>query len=157
MTGQDEGVAGLAPASAPTSSPLRPASRLPPELSQRVPAQLWDGLDETQRGLLVSMLLAARTRHVLAFRVSIDTVFWGPWYVTMSAGRERRRKSRLSVEGQTSLSRQGGFLLGLGALLVTYALFGFFAFAYLLKSALGIDISDESSLLHPLYEWFNGR
>ena len=99
---------------------------------------------------------AARTCHALDFRVSIETVFWGPWFVTIFAGRERRSKARLAAEGQPDLSRQGGFVIGLAALLLTDALFGLRAFSYLLKTALGIDITDDSSFLHPQYEWFFG-
>ncbi len=146
------------------SADARPSSQTgpPPDpqtaaMLHRVPLRLWQNLDAEQRELLLGVLNAQKTTHVVDYRVSIDTIFWGRCYLAVFAGPERRHRNRLAAEGQTALPRQAGLLIGLVGLLVTYALFGAIAFAYLLKSALGIDLSDEASFLHPLYELFFGH
>lgn len=145
------------PAPQPDKQPDLPPDPQAVAMLHRVPLRLWQSLDDEQRELLLRVLNAQKTNHALDYRVSLDTIFWGRCYLTVLAGPERRHRSRLAAEGQTALPRQAGLLIGLVLLFITYALFGAIVFAYLLKSALGIDLSDEASVLHPLYELFFGR
>ena len=97
---------------------------------------------------------ATRTVHSIDYRVSLPTVFFGSWYVVLLAGPERRNRERLKNEGQTSLSRR--FVAVTTALLAVlfFAGIGLLTLAYLLKSALKINIFSTPSFLHPIYKLF---
>jgi hypothetical protein len=93
-----------------------------------------------------------RARHTVAYRVSIDTLLWGRFYVTLFAGPERRSKTRLDREGQTSMSRQAILVSAIVSLTLTFSVFGLFCSLYLLKSVMGINVFQGGSPFHPLYE-----
>jgi hypothetical protein len=95
---------------------------------------------------------ARRARHKLAYRVSINTLLWGRFYVTLFAGPERRSVTRLDREGQTSMSRQAILVSAIVSLTLTFSVFGLFCSLYLLKSVMGINVFPGGSPLHPLYE-----
>jgi hypothetical protein len=95
---------------------------------------------------------ASLGRHLLAYRVSINTLLWGRFYVALLAGPERRSKARLDREGQTSMSRQAILVAAIASLTLTFSVFGLFCSLYLLKSVLGINVFRAGSPFHPLYE-----
>jgi hypothetical protein len=74
------------------------------------------------------------------------------FYINVRIGTELRAKERLDADGHVHLSTIA-FLYCVvcsGALM----LFGSLCILYLLKSGLGINLSDGQSLLHPLYALF---
>ena len=95
---------------------------------------------------------ATRARHTVAYRVSIDTLLWGRFYVTLFAGPERRSRARLDREGQTSVSRQAILVSALVTATLSFSAFGLFCSLYLLKSVMGINVFQGSSPFHPIYE-----
>lgn len=109
------------------------------------------------RALLALARREQATRHVVDYRVSVPTLFWGSWYVVLLAGRERRNASRLAAEGQTSLGRRTALISLVLGLTLALAVFGALCLAYLAKSLAGIDLFPGPSPLHALYALMRGR
>lgn len=89
----------------------------------------------------------APSPHAVEYRVSIP-LFGRRYYFTLFAGRERRTIARLRHEGQlgakvVSIAVAVGICLVSGAI----ALLAMF-FIYLMKSTLGIDLTDGPSIFH---------
>lgn len=89
--------------------------------------------------------------HKFAYRVSFPTLFWGNYYFAAFAGPERRNNERLEREGQSSARSRSIFFMVVMFLLVAFTLFGALCAAYLLKSALNINLFDGESIFHPLF------
>ena len=88
--------------------------------------------------------------HAIDLRASLPLP-GGSWYVTIVAGRERRSPDRLEREGQTHRLRQAAVYV-VGSAVVLWLLVCAAVCAYLLKSALQIDLFDGPSPLHFIYE-----
>ena len=88
--------------------------------------------------------------HTIDLRASLPLP-GGSWYVTIVAGRERRSHDRLQREGQTQLLRQAAVYV-VGSTVILWLLVCATVCAYLLKSALQIDLFEGPSPLHFLYE-----
>ena len=76
------------------------------------------------------------------------------FYVNVRIGLEQRASERLAAEGQVRVSGVAFLYLVIcsGAIM----LFGTLCLLYLIKSALGIDLSSGDSFLHPLFEVMRG-
>ena len=76
------------------------------------------------------------------------------YYVNVRVGAELRSSDRLAEEGQVRVSGIAFLYLVIcsGAIM----LFGTLCLLYLLKSGMGINLSAEDSVLHPLLEMVHG-
>lgn len=76
------------------------------------------------------------------------------YYINVRVGAEQRGNERLAAEGQVRVSGIAFLYLVIssGAIM----LFGTLCLLYLIKSALGIDLSSGDSFLHPLFEVMRG-
>jgi hypothetical protein len=92
--------------------------------------------------------------HRIDLRASIPLPR-GSWYVTIVAGPERRNVERLRTEGQLNWLRRmlaygiiGSLVLASALIVACLAVI----VLYLLKSAIGINLFEDSSPLHFIYE-----
>ena len=76
------------------------------------------------------------------------------YYINVRIGSELRSSKRLASEGQVRVSGVAFLycVICSGAIM----LFGTLCILYLLKSGLGLDLSDGQSVLHPLFEMAGG-
>lgn len=95
-----------------------------------------------------------RTEHPIDFRVSVALPFGGQYYFAFFAGPERRNSQRLAREGQTLSSRRALLLLVIVFILLGMCVFCGIAFLFIIKSAIGVDLMQGDSFLHPLFEVF---
>ena len=94
--------------------------------------------------------MSERTDHWVDFRASTKW-FSTPLYVRILVGEEHRNRTRLEAEDQISVVKTVVLfaLLGWFATTIT-VVFGAIA-AYLIKSALGIDLIDGPSWMHDFF------
>lgn len=93
---------------------------------------------------------ATAGHHAIDIRASVP-LFGGHYYVTILAGKERRNRARLKLEGQTHWTRQLIIYLLIASMLLALAT-GYLVILYLIKCALGINLMSGSSPLHFIYE-----
>ena len=96
---------------------------------------------------------SSRSRHFIDFRPTIP-YFFGSIYLVFLAGKDRRMSQR--VTGEKRRNRLGNFIVGLLflTLFVLIASGGLFWFAYLIKSAMGIDLFPDKHLPDVILELF---
>ena len=121
---------------------IGPVARLPPDiLSALTPDQL----------ARLAHCMAPQTRaHLVDFQVSLPTP-WRRLYLRVFCGREKRSVARLLAENQISLAKS---LLVYGVafwFVLAMATLGTVALAYIVNSALGINLFRGTSPLHFLY------
>ena len=92
-------------------------------------------------------------RDPFDFKVSLPTLS-RPVFLRLIVGTERRNAARLVKEGQTSKRSIAFTYAVVGWLAVASSGFGFFCVAYLVKSALGINLLSGPSPFHALYKLF---
>lgn len=97
---------------------------------------------------------ASRAHHIVDFCASMPFARGQRYYVRLIVGPERRNTERLDQEGQTLLRRQAIVYSTLLAAITSQALFGLLCTLYLLKSMLGINLFEQQSPLHGLYQIF---
>lgn len=85
--------------------------------------------------------------HLVQFRVSLPFI-WRRYYLAFFFGRERRNLQRLRHEGQLSVRLTSVVLSLFAGLALSTALVAVALGAYIIKSALGIDLLDGPSILH---------
>ena len=106
---------------------------------------------------LVALSLAsvpANSPHVIDYRVSVP--FFGKrFYVTLLAGRERRSLARLAGEGQLPSVQMFNLNPALLGILLAIVIFGMAMGAYIVKSALGIDLFEGDSAMHEIFRALN--
>lgn len=126
------------------------------ERASAVPADMRARLTPEQAARLEHMLATRSTAHAFDYRAS--TSFLGRrFYLAVLAGAEARSSSRLDQEG---LSRRlpsvlfdvAMFCLGT-SVLICLATGIAVVWAYVAKSALGIDLTEGPSFLHDLLYW----
>jgi hypothetical protein len=77
------------------------------------------------------------------------------YYINLRIGTESRAPERLAQEGQVRVNGLAFLycVICSGAIM----LFGTLCIIYLMKSGMGINLSDGNSVLHPIYEMAGGR
>lgn len=116
--------------------------RLPPEVRGSLSAH-------QLRSIVRALDDIPTTSHLIDLRASVPLV-WRRYYVRLMVGRERRSRARLAAEGQLAVLPSLA-VLGLLASVLIATLIGFAVLAYLLKSALGINLFAQPSALHTYY------
>ena len=78
------------------------------------------------------------------------SLFGRTYYLRVCIGTEQRSQQRLAAEGHVRVSGLAFIycVICTGAIM----LFGTLCLVYLLKSGMGINLSDAQSVFHPLYE-----
>lgn len=97
---------------------------------------------------------ANRAHHVVDFCASMPFARGQRYYVRLIVGPERRDAERLDQEGQTQLRRQAIVYSTILTAITSQAIFGLLCTVYLLKSMLGINIFEQRSPFHGLYQLF---
>lgn len=113
----------------------------------KLPPAVWDSLTTQQLDCISDALIPDPPRHAIDYRASIP-FFGRRFYVTLLVGRERRSQERLAREAQL---RARHVAIVYSVLLMFVSCVSFLAFVlagYVLKSAMGIDLTDGPSLLH---------
>jgi len=77
------------------------------------------------------------------------------YYINVRIGSELRSSTRRATEGQVRVS--GAAFLYCVICSGAIMLFGTLCILYLLKSGLGVEMSDGHSVLHPLFEIVSGQ
>jgi len=77
------------------------------------------------------------------------------YYINLRIGAELRADERRLAEGQVRVSGIAFFYCVICSAAIM--LFGTICLIYLLKSAMGINLFDDQSFLHPLFESFGGQ
>lgn len=111
-------------------------------------------LSRDQLQAIASIIAPDAGRHGLDFKASVPLLPGKRFYVRLLPGTERRSAARLDREGQTKLHRVALVHGAIVLLFFGYAVFGAFCFAYLLKSALHINLFNGQSPFHDLYVLF---
>lgn len=121
---------------------IGPLSRLPPDiLSALTPDQL----------IRLAHCMAPQTgAHLIDFQVSLPTP-WRRLYLRVLCGREKRSVARLLAERQISLAKSLLVYAAIFWFVVAMATIGTVVFAYIVKSALGINLFRGTSPLHFVY------
>jgi hypothetical protein len=105
-------------------------------------------------GMLARSSLSQKPhRDPFDLKVSLPTLS-GPVFLRLIVGTERRNFPRLVKERQTSKRTIAFTYAVIGWLAASSSGFGFFCVAYLVKSALGINLWSGPSPFHPLYTLF---
>ena len=113
----------------------------------KLPPAVWDSLTTQQLDCISDALIPDPPRHAIDYRASIP-FFGRRFYVTLLVGRERRSQERLAREAQLR-ARHVAIVYSVLLMLVSCVSFLAFVLAgYVLKSAMGIDLTDGPSLLH---------
>lgn len=132
----------------PVTGPDAEPWTIPPDIRER--------LSPDQVTRLMESLRPRLSEHSLDYRVS-SSVFGSGFYIALLAGGEKRPLMRLRREGlkralPAVLFEVGTVCLaiaGMVCLLVGVSVIG----AYIVKSAMGIDLMDGPSLLHNFFYW----
>ncbi len=113
----------------------------------KLPPAVRDSLTPQQLDCISDALIPDPPRHAFDYRASIP-FFGRRFYVTLLVGRERRSLERLAREAQLR-ARHVAIVYSVLLMLVSCAsFFAFVLLGYVLKSAMGIDLTDGPSLLH---------
>ena len=113
----------------------------------KLPPAVRDSLSQQQLDCISDALIPDPPRHAIDYRASIP-FFGRRFYVTLLVGRERRSLERLAREAQLR-ARHVAIVYSVLLMLVSCAaFFAFVLLGYLLKSAMGLDLTDGPSLLH---------
>ena len=113
----------------------------------KLPPAVRDSLTPQQLECISDALIPDPPRHAIDYRTSIP-FFGRRFYVTLLVGRERRSLERLAREAQLR-ARHVAIVYSVLLMLVSCASFlAFVLVGYVLKSAMGIDLTDGPSLLH---------
>lgn len=113
----------------------------------KLPPAVRDSLTTQQLDCISDALIPDPPRHAIDYRASIP-FFGRRFYVTLLVGRERRSQERLAREAQLR-ARHVAIVYSVLLMLVSCVSFLAFVLAgYVLKSAMGIDLTDGPSLLH---------
>lgn len=119
-------------------------------LMAALPKDVRDSLTPYQLAAISDAVKPQTAPHLIHFRVSLP-FFGRRYYLTFYFGRERRNIQRLRNEGQIDI-RLTSAVIAIAAGLVACAVIATVAIVlYLLKSALGIDLTDGPSFLHELF------
>ena len=126
----------------------------------RIPDDIKSCLTDEQTKRLDALLSARPTMHALAYRAS-TSVFGRPFYLAVLAGAEARSHRRLRGEGLKRRMTAVVFEVALFCLAVSAMLCVLTGMAiivlYVMKIAVGIDLFDGPSPLHPIFEFLYGR
>ena len=123
-------------------------------LMSRLPVQTSQSLTADQLVALSLASVPANSPHVIDYRVSVP--FFGKrFYVTLLAGRERRSLARLAGEGQLPSVQMFNLNPALHGILLAIVIFGMAMGAYIVKSALGIDLFEGDSAMHEIFRALN--
>lgn len=120
----------------------------------RIPADIRAQLSSEQIARLTIQMAPPQARHSFTYRAS--TAWFGQrFYLAVFMGREQRRPDRLDDEDcERSLFALLMSIASFALVTTVFVVFligaGFVA-AYLLKSALGIDLFEEHSFLHSFF------
>ncbi|HMN39033.1 MAG TPA: hypothetical protein PKD49_15155 [Hyphomicrobium sp.] len=116
----------------------------------RLPPGVRDSLTHQQLDCISDALIPDPPRHAIDYRASIP-FFGRRFYVTLLVGRERRSLERLAREAQLRASHTAIVYSILLLLLICGSFLGFVLLGYVLKSVLGVDLTDGPSMLHFLF------
>lgn len=124
------------------------------EISSRIPPDIRAQLSHTQLHQLTRLIAPPVAQHSFTYRAS--TAWFGQnFYLAIFMGQEQRRPDRLDGEDcERSLFALLMSVISFAlviAVVVVFLIGASFVVAYLLKSALGIDLFQEHSFLHPYF------
>ncbi|MCB1513263.1 MAG: hypothetical protein KDJ18_00320 [Hyphomicrobiaceae bacterium] len=91
-----------------------------------------------------------RANHRIDFRVSVP-LLGTRWYFVLLGGKERRSRSRVASDGQNAAWRLSIAYAALMCSVASASMIAMILVLYVIKSALGIDIFPEHSILHGIF------
>ena len=121
-----------------------------------IPADIKSHLSADQVARLIRSLPPRTGAHAVDYRVS-TSMFGRGFYIALVAGREKRPLRRLRSEGLKRsllavLFEVGTVCLAIAMMVCLFIGVSIVA-AYIVKSALGIDLLDGPSFLHDYFYW----